>query len=278
MMEALGFDFEHGRLDVSHHPFCGGVPTDVRMTTRYDTGEFLTSLMGILHETGHGLYEQGLPKEWSHFAVGKARGMAIHESQSLFVEKQIARSRRVLGMGDAAGARAPRRGRHRRLGHRGRAGSRPRGRDAVSSASMPTKPPTRSTSSCATRSRRAWSRARSQPRDVPEAWDATHERVSRPVDPRQLQGRPDAGRPLARRRLRLFPQLHARRHDRGATMGGSRKGPSLEPATTCARPLRRDQQLAPRQDLVAGLALVDAGAAGEGDGREAQRAHISKST
>jgi carboxypeptidase Taq len=92
VMEAIGFDFEHGRLDVSHHPFCGGVPTDVRMTTRYDTGEFLTSLMGIIHETGHGLYEQGLPKEWSHFAVGKARGMAIHESQSLFMEKQIGRS------------------------------------------------------------------------------------------------------------------------------------------------------------------------------------------
>lgn len=92
VMEALGFDFEHGRLDVSHHPFCGGVPTDVRMTTRYTTAEFLSSLMGIIHETGHGLYEQGLPKEWSHFAVGKARGMSFHESQSLFVEKQIGRS------------------------------------------------------------------------------------------------------------------------------------------------------------------------------------------
>lgn len=92
MMEAVGFDFEHGRLDVSHHPFCGGVPTDIRMTTRYTEGEFLTSLMGILHETGHGLYEQGLPKDWTHWPVGRARGMAMHESQSLFVEKQIARS------------------------------------------------------------------------------------------------------------------------------------------------------------------------------------------
>ena len=92
MMEALGFDFAHGRLDISHHPFCGGVPTDVRMTTRYVTGDFLTALMGILHETGHGLYEQGLPESWSHWPLGKARGMAIHESQSLFVEKQIARS------------------------------------------------------------------------------------------------------------------------------------------------------------------------------------------
>ena len=92
VMEAIGFDFAHGRLDVSHHPFCGGVPTDVRMTTRYTTSEFLSSLMGIIHETGHGLYEQGLPKEWSNFAVGKARGMAIHESQSLFMEKQVGRS------------------------------------------------------------------------------------------------------------------------------------------------------------------------------------------
>ena len=92
MMKAIGFDFTHGRLDVSHHPFCGGVPSDVRMTTRYTTSEFLSSLMGILHETGHGLYEQGLPKDWAHWPVGRARGMAAHESQSLFVEKQLARN------------------------------------------------------------------------------------------------------------------------------------------------------------------------------------------
>jgi carboxypeptidase Taq len=92
LMKAIGFDFNHGRLDISHHPFCGGVPSDVRMTTRYATGDFLPALMGILHETGHGLYEQGLPSQWSHWPLGKARGMAMHESQSLFVEKQIARS------------------------------------------------------------------------------------------------------------------------------------------------------------------------------------------
>lgn len=91
-MRAVGFDFTHGSLAVSHHPFCGGVPTDVRMTTRYRTDEFLSSLMGVLHETGHALYEQGLPKEWSHWPLGKARGMGIHESQSLFVEMQLARS------------------------------------------------------------------------------------------------------------------------------------------------------------------------------------------
>ncbi|MGL4489742.1 MAG: carboxypeptidase M32, partial [Rhizobiaceae bacterium] len=55
MMEAVGFDMNHGGLSVSHHPFCGGVPTDVRLTTRYRTDEFLSALMGILHETGHGL-------------------------------------------------------------------------------------------------------------------------------------------------------------------------------------------------------------------------------
>lgn len=92
MMAALGFDLTHGRLDVSHHPFCGGVPTDVRITTRYSTSDFITALMGTLHETGHALYEQNLPKEWHHWPLGHARGMAIHESQSLFVEKQIARS------------------------------------------------------------------------------------------------------------------------------------------------------------------------------------------
>ena len=53
---------------------------------------FLSALMGIMHETGHGLYEQGLPKEWNHWPSGQARGMAMHESQSLFVEKQIGRN------------------------------------------------------------------------------------------------------------------------------------------------------------------------------------------
>jgi carboxypeptidase Taq len=92
MMQAVGFDFERGSLSVAHHPFCGGVPTDVRLTTRYRTDEFLSALMGILHETGHGLYEQNLPKAWAHWPSGRARGMAMHESQSLFVEKQIGRN------------------------------------------------------------------------------------------------------------------------------------------------------------------------------------------
>ncbi|MBU1176581.1 MAG: carboxypeptidase M32 [Alphaproteobacteria bacterium] len=92
MARALGFDFDHGRLDVSHHPFTGGVPTDIRMTTRYRTDAFLPSLMAVLHETGHAQYEQGLPKTGAHWPNARARGMAMHESQSLFNEMQIARS------------------------------------------------------------------------------------------------------------------------------------------------------------------------------------------
>ena len=92
MMGAVGFDFTRGSLSVSHHPFCGGVPTDVRITTRYKSSDFLSALMGVLHETGHALYEQNLPQGWAHWPLGKARGMAVHESQSLFVEKQVGRS------------------------------------------------------------------------------------------------------------------------------------------------------------------------------------------
>jgi carboxypeptidase Taq len=92
LMTALGFDFAHGRLDVSHHPFCGGVPEDTRITTRYSEDDFLESLMAVLHETGHALYQQGLPAAWRSQPVGGSLGAAMHESQSLFVEMQVARS------------------------------------------------------------------------------------------------------------------------------------------------------------------------------------------
>jgi len=96
LMERLGFDFHHGRLDVSLHPFCGGTPDDVRITTRYDEQDFRPALMGVLHETGHALYERGLPAEWRGQPVGEARGMVLHESQSLLIEMQVCRSRRFL--------------------------------------------------------------------------------------------------------------------------------------------------------------------------------------
>ncbi len=96
LMEKLGFDFAHGRLDISLHPFCGGTPDDVRITTRYDTADFARALMGVLHETGHALYERGLPAAWRRQPVGSARGMSLHESQSLLVEMQACRSREFL--------------------------------------------------------------------------------------------------------------------------------------------------------------------------------------
>lgn len=96
IMANLGFDFDHGRLDTSLHPFCGGVPEDVRITTRYTENEFVMALMGIIHETGHALYERGLPQEWRLQLVGLARGMAMHESQSLLMEMQASRSKAFL--------------------------------------------------------------------------------------------------------------------------------------------------------------------------------------
>lgn len=96
LMEKVGFNLDHGRLDESHHPFCGGTPRDVRITTRYNDAEFISSLMGVLHETGHALYEQNLPSEWLEQPVGLACGMAMHESQSLLMEMQVIRSPEFL--------------------------------------------------------------------------------------------------------------------------------------------------------------------------------------
>lgn len=92
VMKALGFDFQQGRLDISHHPFCSGGPTDVRVTTRYSQDEFIRSLYAICHETGHALYEQGLPRKWINQPVGHVDSMAMHESQSLLIEMEVCRS------------------------------------------------------------------------------------------------------------------------------------------------------------------------------------------
>ncbi|MEO7092424.1 MAG: carboxypeptidase M32 [Polyangiales bacterium] len=96
IMGLLGFDFEGGRLDISTHPFCGGVAEDVRITTRYDEADFVAAMMGIVHETGHARYEQRLPRAWVQLPLGQARSMGIHESQSLSFEMQLGRSRPFL--------------------------------------------------------------------------------------------------------------------------------------------------------------------------------------
>jgi len=95
--EGLGLDFHHARLDQSAHPFSGGSPTDVRITTRYDEADFSVALLGVVHETGHALYEQGLPAKYARLPVGEAPGMAMHESQSLIFEMQACRSDAFLG-------------------------------------------------------------------------------------------------------------------------------------------------------------------------------------
>ncbi|KLK93951.1 peptidase M32 [Microvirga vignae] len=96
LMKAVGFDFNRGRLDVSLHPFCGGSTRDVRITTRYSEANFMSALMGVLHETGHALYEQGRPEAWRRQPVGLARGMSLHESQSLLIEMQACRSQEFV--------------------------------------------------------------------------------------------------------------------------------------------------------------------------------------
>lgn len=69
----------------------------MRLTTRYDEADFAKALMGALHETGHALYSRGLPAEWRRQPVGAARGMAMHESQSLLLEMQVCRSPAFAG-------------------------------------------------------------------------------------------------------------------------------------------------------------------------------------
>ena len=91
--ESIGFDFEAGRRDASTHPFCGGPnPDDVRWTTRYSDTDPFGSLYGSMHETGHGTYEQGRPRDLDFQPSGKANGLGIHESQSRLWENQIGRS------------------------------------------------------------------------------------------------------------------------------------------------------------------------------------------
>jgi carboxypeptidase Taq len=92
--ESIGFDFAAGRIDTTTHPFCTTLgPQDVRLTTRYDENDFASSLFGILHEAGHGLYEQGLPSDQAHLPSGDSVSLGIHESQSRLWENHVGRSR-----------------------------------------------------------------------------------------------------------------------------------------------------------------------------------------
>ena len=245
LMTAVGFDFDHGRLDISHHPFCSGVPSDVRMTTRYTTHEFLSSLMGILHETGHGLYEQGLPAEWQHWPSGKARGMAMHESQSLFQEMQISRTREFwgfalplardhLGTEQLAGFEVDDLLAHVQQIEKGYHPRRCR-RGDLSAARDP-----------ALRDRAGPDRGQSRGEGRARGLGCQDARLPGAVDHRQSEGRTHAGRALAVGRLRLFPELYAGRHDRGAA--ARRHG------ARHARPRRADRAAATSRPSTTGAA------------------------
>lgn len=91
---AIGFDFQRGRLDVTHHPFCSEMgPHDCRITTRYDERFFPSAFFGILHEAGHGLYDQGLRVDQYGLPPGTYLSLGIHESQSRLWENLVGRSR-----------------------------------------------------------------------------------------------------------------------------------------------------------------------------------------
>ncbi|MYD43966.1 MAG: carboxypeptidase M32 [Gammaproteobacteria bacterium] len=91
-MQELGFDFGRGRLDQSAHPFSCGNAFDARITTRLSQDDFSESLFAVFHETGHARYTQNQPSEWVLQFAGEPTGMAVHESQSLFMEMQVCRS------------------------------------------------------------------------------------------------------------------------------------------------------------------------------------------
>lgn len=90
----IGFSFDRGRLDVTHHPFCSGMgPHDCRITTRYDEQFFPSAFFGILHEAGHGMYDQGLRSDQYGLPPGSYLSLGIHESQSRMWENLVGRSR-----------------------------------------------------------------------------------------------------------------------------------------------------------------------------------------
>jgi carboxypeptidase Taq len=91
---AIGFDFEAGRLDVTHHPFCSGMgPHDCRITTRYDERFFPSAFFGTLHESGHAIYDQGLRSDQYGLPQGSYVSLGIHESQSRMWENSVGRGR-----------------------------------------------------------------------------------------------------------------------------------------------------------------------------------------
>ncbi len=226
LMARIGFDFERGRLDTSEHPFCGGVPDDVRITTRYDERNFMRGLLGVLHETGHAIYELALPKRWRYQPVGQARGMSTHESQSLLVEMQACRSREFLSFLAPVAKQA--------FGGQGPAWeassleqlvtrvARSLIRVDADEVTYPLHVILRY------RLERALVAGDLALADLPGAWNDGMRVAHRRASARRSRRMPP-GHPLARRRLWLFPDLYARRHDSGAALRVRHRGRAVDP-------------------------------------------------
>lgn len=87
VVEQLGYDFSKGRLDDTIHPFMTGLNRkDARITTRWDETSFSMAIFGVIHEAGHGIYEQNIDEKYDYTPLSAGASMGIHESQSLFNE------------------------------------------------------------------------------------------------------------------------------------------------------------------------------------------------
>lgn len=97
LLRNLKFDFNYGRFDETSHPFCEGHSEDIRLAINFDEKNFLNTLMSLMHEFGHALYDSRLPKKWKRQPLGKDAGMVIHEAQALLFEMMIGRSDEFIG-------------------------------------------------------------------------------------------------------------------------------------------------------------------------------------
>lgn len=92
LLHLLHFPLSQGRLDESIHPFTEGMSQDIRITTIFDRHNPLNTIMGLLHELGHALYDCALPTAYRFQCVGLDAGMVVHEAMALFWEKMIGSS------------------------------------------------------------------------------------------------------------------------------------------------------------------------------------------
>lgn len=97
VIEQLGYDFSRGRLDDTIHPFMLGINhNDARITTRWNEHDFKMAVFGVIHEAGHGMYEQDIDEKYAYTPIYQGTSMGIHESQSLFNEIIIGSNRNFL--------------------------------------------------------------------------------------------------------------------------------------------------------------------------------------